>query len=230
MSPTRIALLSLFLMLAGCAEVAPPAPVKDKKEEAVPLTARLVANKDTYTLPTGGKTLEDYKKLVEAAGMQNGMPPAPAVDLVFEITNTGDKDLDVDMWGVGFQLSATGPGVVDRSMYSMNCIPPPSERIKAGETKKVAISALTFSTGKGTHTLYLTKAGEYEVSASYAVSAALAPAAPGTPKKAITLKGGPVKLKVVDGKEGTPVVPPGKVRGDAPALPATGVKEPPPAK
>ena len=41
-----------------------------------PLKARLIANKESYTLPTGGKTLDEYRKHVGTAGNAMEMPSA----------------------------------------------------------------------------------------------------------------------------------------------------------
>ena len=147
------------------------------------------------------------------------------MDLIFEITNTGDKDLDANV-DLNYRMEVKGPGVVDRFRHSMNCMPPEPTRIKAGETIKMPIRGLAFSTGKQSHTLYWTKPGDYEVSVSYDVSALPAPAARGADGPGIKLTGGPVKLKVIEGKEGAPFLPPQRKEPDRPK-PAL---EAPPAK
>ena len=44
----------------------------------VPLEARITSRKDTYTLTLGGKTLEEFARLIK----KGSLPPAPEVDLV----------------------------------------------------------------------------------------------------------------------------------------------------
>src|SRR5262249_29457079 len=59
----------------------------------VPLELRLVSQKDTYALDLGGKNADAFRKLLNAKGEK--LPAPPKVDLVFELRNTGAKELQV---------------------------------------------------------------------------------------------------------------------------------------
>lgn len=200
-----------FLLAAGCAPDPmagnnPPA----KKELPAPLKARLIANKTEYALPVGGKTLKEYRQVIDGVQPIGGdRPPAPEVDLVFELTNTSDKDLDVELW-IEPSMELKGPDVRDKTQYGMNCIPPPPTRIKAGETHKMPIKQLTYFAGKGSHTLYWTKAGEYELSMTLNTSYRTASDDPKAKYEPIRFTPDPVKLKVVEGKEDAPIPGTGK--------------------
>jgi RNA polymerase sigma factor (sigma-70 family) len=134
---------------AGVAVAVPADDTKPELEKAkteplaYPLQLKLVAKKDTYTLDLGGKTPEQFRKDIEkivqdavdkklpAEQMQDIrrlLPPAPAVDLVLEVTNMGKEEETIEVQP-SFQLTLRGPGAPapktgDQPVTTI--VPPPS--------------------------------------------------------------------------------------------------------
>src|SRR5262249_38292277 len=96
----------LCLLLAPFAGLADDQKGKDEK---LPVTAKLVAKKDTYRLDLEGKTPEDFRKLLAAGGK---LPAPPAVRLELELHNTSDKEVRIWVKGdpVVLDLEVKGPG------------------------------------------------------------------------------------------------------------------------
>ena len=69
------------------------------KPASLPVTAKLIANKKTYSLDLDGKTPEQFRETLKEAGKSGRYPKPPAVDLTLQLTNTSDKD--VTIWGSG---------------------------------------------------------------------------------------------------------------------------------
>src|SRR5690349_19927261 len=65
----------------------------------VPVQARLESRKPSYTLDLGGMTAEQFRKQVRDADTMGAYPPAPAVDLVLSLHNSGDRDIDIRVGG-----------------------------------------------------------------------------------------------------------------------------------
>jgi hypothetical protein len=74
----------------------------------MPLEARLTSKKEVYPLSLGGKTPEDFARQI---GRSN-LPPAPKVDLVLTLRNTGTKPLTIDA-EVSVRLHVTGAGAMN---------------------------------------------------------------------------------------------------------------------
>src|SRR5262249_3463741 len=120
----------------------PEAKAKGKTDPpGVPLEVRLVAKKDTYTLDLGGKTPEEFRKLLKDRPL-----PAPAVDLELEFRNSGDEDLKFLVGGnnpdIPLLLKLDGPGAVNIDL-------PPNNRSKSESQPPTQV---TLAPGK-THTL-----------------------------------------------------------------------------
>src|SRR5437764_484487 len=91
---TWLAAAVAVLPLAGW--FAGQAGAQGKSEPAgVPVEAKLVAKKATYTVDLGGKTAEEFRQGLKDAEKTGRYPPAPPVDLVLELRNTGDKEVQV---------------------------------------------------------------------------------------------------------------------------------------
>jgi hypothetical protein len=61
----------------------------------VPLELELVAKKNSYTLDLGGRTPEEFRKLLGQVKRGEEYPASPAVDLEVILRNTGDKEITV---------------------------------------------------------------------------------------------------------------------------------------
>jgi hypothetical protein len=95
---SALTVLALFAM-AGQAGEAKPKQEGMTDPKGVPLELKVVAKKDTYILDLGGKTPVEYRQLLAEAAKTASLPPAPAVDLVVELRNSGDKGLQVWIGG-----------------------------------------------------------------------------------------------------------------------------------
>jgi RNA polymerase sigma factor (sigma-70 family) len=184
---------------------------KGKTEPAgVPLEARLVAKKDTYTLDLGGKTEDDFREQVK----KTPYPPAPEVDLVLEFRNTGDKEIAFLVGGsnpdIPLLFKLDGPGAINVDLRAMlNRAPsrgPEVVRLAFGKTYTLPIKNL-FSANRNRPggIAYWTKPGEYTLTAIYQTAVSPAPkdaaARPGFDGFGqVTITSAPVKLKVEEKK------------------------------
>jgi hypothetical protein len=194
---------------------------KGKSDPAsVPLEARLINQKESYTLDP------DLKKKLEAAnakppgaplGLDNS-PPGSAVDLVLEVKNTGDKELEV--WKAGTPVTVLfkldGPGAVSRTVNRP--IPaifmlPVAVKLAPGKGFSIPIKIL--DNNRQAH--YFTAAGEYTLTATLAT--AVLPA----PKDAKISEQGAIEEGA---NKPIPVTPGGAVPPEAAPVPAPGGADP----
>jgi hypothetical protein len=221
-----------FPLLAALSVADPPAEKKATPEPPeVPLKVRLIARKATYVLDLGGRTPKQYRKAMEKADGAVAPPvPAPAVDLVLEVRNTGGKE--IKLWDAGFrggstrlELDLKGPGAAKISVTGPPVganIPPRAPRevvLKPGKTYSMPIKSLAvLDQYRAGLVSYWTDTGEYTLKARFhtAISPAprgakepvwMGPPMVGVDPKArakgfgqVTLTSDPVKLKVVKKK------------------------------
>jgi RNA polymerase sigma factor (sigma-70 family) len=195
---------------------APEAEPKGKTvPPGVPLQAKLVAKKATYTLDLGGKTPEEFRKL-----LKDSYPPAPAVDLELEFRNTGDKAITFLVGGfnpdVPLLLQLDGPGAVNKIIRAVQVdspsIPPKQVTLAPGKTHTIPIKSLitAYLDREGTAS-YWTEVGEYTLTATY--KTAVSPVPAGVKDSGgfgpVTVVSAPVRLKVVEKKAGGKTEPPG---------------------
>jgi hypothetical protein len=199
----RCAFFGLLVLLA-------PAPEKpsDKAKSEPPgavVEAKLVAKKDTYPLDLGGKTAEEFRKLLKDAETAGPNPPAPKVDLILEFTNTSDKDVQIQLGGTRnvITLDLKGPGadtiVMKNRPMPKFLIVSKTVTLAPGKSESVPVTSLAFGLRNLTHAAYWTAAGEYTLVASYQTSLAPAPKDArdaGNGLGAVTLTTAPIKLKV----------------------------------
>jgi hypothetical protein len=141
-----------------------------------PLEAKLVSRKDAYTLDLGGKTPEEFARLVGS----DGTPPCPKVDLVLALRNTSDKTvtLDPDGW---FDCYLIGDGAMNwpELPYQTVLIPgapePPKFTLAPGESHTVSLKSLDHREGGYGWRSYWLLPGEYTLHASYNVRIKPAP-------------------------------------------------------
>lgn len=164
---------AIVLAAHGTAPVRPQLSEEKSKTEppGVPLQARLIAKKDTYVLDLGGKTPEEFRKLV-----QKSFPLAPPVDLELEFRNGGTKDLTFLVGGtnpdIPLLLKLDGPGavniVVPAVHKAMVNIPPKQVTLAPGKTHTLPIKSLmTNHIGRAGTASYWTEPGDYTLTATY---------------------------------------------------------------
>jgi hypothetical protein len=198
-----------FLAVAPVFAIALPAQGqenKEKKSQATgPVEARLIANKDSYTLDLGGLTVDEYgKKVQDAAATGVNAPPPPKVSLTLELVNTGTQDVQLRVFGTVnvVTLQLTGPGaagVTRKGPQPRFLIAPKIVTLAPGKSVQVPITSLAYGLRGLTHGAYWTAPGEYRLTASY--QTALKPAPEGARDAgdgfgAVTLTTAPVKLTV----------------------------------
>jgi hypothetical protein len=199
---TCIAVLSLFSSLALGDDA-----TKDRGKTdppGVPVEARLESKKTSYTLDLGGKTGEEFRTQVKGGETTRAYPPAPQVDLVLHLRNTGDKDVDIKIGGTStvVTLDLAGPGALSvplkGQITSKIAIAPKVVTLKPGQSEMVSINSLSYGF-KGSHRAYWTEPGEYTLSASYKTSVSPAPKGAtdaGNGFGNVTITSAPIKIKV----------------------------------
>jgi hypothetical protein len=169
---------------AAAAHADDPAKDKDKGKTdppGAPIEAVLKAKKATYTLELGGKSAAEFKKAVEGGDATGEYPEAPAVDLVLELRNTGDKDVQVKVGGTMnvIDLDLQGPGAVSaqlkRQITNKLLIASKTITLAPGKSEEVPVTSLGYGF-KGGYRAWWTEPGKYTLSASYKTSVSPVPA------------------------------------------------------
>jgi hypothetical protein len=212
---TAVLLIVLALAGTGLALERTKKPADQPKQEkkgrtepaGVPLEARLIAKKDTYVLDLGGKTPEEFRKL-----LKNSTPLAPAVDLELEFKNRGTKDLTFLVGGsnpdIPLLLKLQGKGAVNLALPAIAAgivsMPPKQVTLAPGKTHKLPIKGLiTSRLGREGSASYWTQPGNYTLIATYKTAVSPVPKGARDNGKGfgpVTVISAPVKLKVVPKK------------------------------
>jgi RNA polymerase sigma factor (sigma-70 family) len=184
---------------------ADPAPKAKTDPAGVPLEARLVAKKDTYRLDLGGKTPDEFRKLLQ----DKTYPPAPTVELELQFRNTGDKDLSFLVGGTNpdmpLLLKLDGAGAFNAVLPAMLAAivsrPPTEISLASGKTHSFAVGSLrTANLGREGSISYWTEPGEYTLTATFRTEVNPAPQGAKEGRKKgfgqVTLTSNPLKLKV----------------------------------
>jgi hypothetical protein len=134
----------------------------DPKPSPVPLEARITSRQPSYTLDLGGKTPEEFARLVN----RGSLPPSPKVDLILTLRNTGDKKLLLDP-DVRVYLHLVGKAAMNHPEESYQTgvgfgDRPNKVALVPGETYSVPIKSLNQEHGKQSYWLL---PGEYELHA-----------------------------------------------------------------
>jgi hypothetical protein len=171
-----------------------------------PVQAILTAKKKTYKLDLGGKTAEEFKKIVKEAEGSN-YPKAPEVELVLELKNTGDKDVEV--WFKGdatkIMLDLKGKGAINTEIKGLAVTQEfrvaEAVKLAPGKTHKFEIKSLSYGFRGISNRSYWTQAGEYTLTATF--HTATNPAVKGAKDAEggfgfVTLTSAPLKIKVED--------------------------------
>jgi hypothetical protein len=189
-----------------------PADEKGKTDPpGLPLEARLVLKTDTYTLdPTQqGKAFRDsLTKTGKPPRANVNSPDPPAVDITFELTNTGQKDLSVTVGGdmCSLDLKLQGPGAVTARYVMMMTTEyrlGKKVKIEPGKSMTIPITRLAHGMRGTANASYWTEPGEYSLSASYLTAVEGLDLKPG---QRVSITSPAVKIKVVaaDEKKGKP--------------------------
>jgi len=128
---------------------------------------RLVAKKTTYTIAKGVNLAD----LIDAAKKNNKYPEPPEVDLVLEVTNTGDQDIQVWVKGdpVLLDLRLKGEGAMEglpRVLLPREVELGEPITLKAGKTYEIPLSSLRCGVRGRTKNVYWTRPGEFTLTAS----------------------------------------------------------------
>ncbi len=196
----------IAVVLSFGAAVALAADDKKEKDKPAPLpvTAKLIAKKKSYQLDLGGKTPEEYRKVIEEAKKTFRYPAPPEVDLTLELTNTSDKD--VAIWSSGdpvqviLELKGKGAMSVQPAIaMTREFRVPQALMLPAGKSHTIAIKSLKYGMRGISQQAYWTDAGEYTLTARFMTG--ISPPPPDSKALAegfarVTLISKPVKLKV----------------------------------
>ncbi len=160
----------MMLAVAGGSGRGAPVPKLRPKEGEGPVAARLVARKATYTLDRGGLTADEYAAAIKEGARTDKLPPVPQVDLLLELTNTGDRD--VQLWVTGdpvmLTLNLKGPGAVSIEplrAFTDEFRVPTALTLPPGKTHTIAIKSLHYGLRGLAQQAYWTKPGEYTLGA-----------------------------------------------------------------
>jgi hypothetical protein len=190
-----------FFFVAGRAQSQPAG------KRTLPLQMRLIAKQDTYVLDLGGKSPDEFRKILGAINPlrpSNNVPPGPKVDLVLEITNPSDQD--VTIWIGGEETALTfnleGPGAVSQLITLMTTADLKFSHpvvIRAGRTYTQPITSLDFPSPRPNSRWYWLRRGDYRLSATWRLGGLAVPNAQGGSKQTAgtVLVTAPIKLKVI---------------------------------
>lgn len=189
------------------------AKLRATRSSELPVKARLVAPKTTFTLDLNGLTAAEYTKLLINPDLGK-LPRRPEVEMALELTNTSDKSVQVLIRGsVILMLKLEGPGAVR--------VAPRGDGKTFIEPPDPGDEAVTLAPGKSHFeripSSYLTRGGPLKISGwaywtepgDYTLSASLLTALNPSPKDVkpdkdgfgkVTLSSEPIKIKVENKK------------------------------
>jgi len=144
----------------------PSKPSAEPKGTPVELS---ISGKTTYPLDLGGKTPEQFKKMIEDAGDDAAkLPKRPAVELKLVLKNTGEKSVTVWTKGdpVVIGLKLKGDGAVTakpQGIFTQEYRPPEGIEIAPGKTAEIPLKELAGGFRNRSEFAYWTQPGEYEL-------------------------------------------------------------------
>jgi hypothetical protein len=210
-------LLQTFAFLAALALATAPAAGDEPKKDGgktdpagVPLEARLISKKDSYTLDLGGKSAKEFRKLLDDEKNTRRFPEPPKVDLVLEFKNTGKEEIKYRIGPDGaepmLELKGEGAATVDLgpNLSGRRSIEPKVITLAPGKTYEWPIQNLkSLSSSRPQHQSYWTEPGEYTLTAD--VQTQVSPVPKGSKDKGdgfgdVKITSAAVTVKVVEGK------------------------------
>ncbi len=192
--------VALPLLMAGAG-----AAQGKSEPPGVPVQAKLLAKQTTYTLDLGGRSPAEFRQALKDAAKDGRYPPAPAVDLVLELRNTGDKEVQVWTSGdpVRLMLDLKGKGAVNEALkgiaFTTIFIMPKATTLAPGKSVEIPIKGLAYGMRGASHRSYWLEPGEYTLTASYQTAVAPAPKGSADAQGGfgkVVLTSAPVKLQV----------------------------------
>ena len=176
-----------------------PAPEEAKKQ---PLELKLIAKKNTYTLDLGGRSADKFREVIAA---KNGtrelicsLPAAPAVELVLELHNTGDKEIRYESAlinsEVDYAFKLKGPDAVSAGQSHPEGRARPERKplsLAPGQTMTIPVKSLSVAQWGQEDRWYWLKPGEYTLTAVVNTT---------IDGKPVDLPSNPITLKVVEPK------------------------------
>jgi hypothetical protein len=179
----------------------PLIPKTKPAQKVSPLKMRLIAGKGPYTLDLGGKTPEEYRKLLsefDPFTLRGNLPPSPSVHIEIEITNTGKKPVTIRIGGddshLDFDLKGPGAMSVYKLLTTAEFRLSHPVTIAPGESYRQVIGVLA-SEPRQQHIWYWTEPGEYTLSATWGLGE------PQEGEVSGVLTADPITLKVVAGPQ-----------------------------
>ena len=190
----RLIMLRRYLFSFSLMLIALPVQAVDEPASS-PLTAKLVAKKDTYTLAADQQGESFRKKLNDPSNREVFSPPA--VELVLELNNPTDKPITI-MLGAdhgGLDLELKGPGAISispRISMTRELRMGKPQEIAAGKTFEIPITKLSYGMRGVSQQAFWTEPGEYTLGASYRY--------PGSDRKLNKVTAEPIKITVQEAK------------------------------
>ncbi len=199
-----VGLLGLLTLLPVAGRADEKQKDEKPKQTDLPIKAKLVAKKTTFTLDLGGKSADEFKKAVKDGEKAGKLPEPPAVDLVLEVTNTSDKEVEIWFKGdaVKHELELKGNGVLNAApllAFTTEFRVPEAMMLAPGKTHSTVLRSMKYGFRGVSQQAYWTETGDYTLTASFKTG--LKPA----PKDAknvedglakVTVTSEPIKLKV----------------------------------
>lgn len=181
------------------------------------LDAKLILNlnNDIYILDPAQSGPEFVKKLQESKKDMGKTPPLPpAVDMTFELTNTGKDAVTIPLGADSTHLDIRleGPCAVTipyARMHTMEYRLGKSTRIEPGESLAIPIKRLLFGARNDSMACYWTEPGTYTLTVSYTAPFG------DEPKGAMVFTAPPVPVKVVAAAAKADATPHGVTREQA---------------
>lgn len=173
--------LAVLLGLAMTATAADKPEPGKAIPETTPLELTIKGDTTKYALELGGKTADEFKKLLEEgkAGKVR-MPKPPEVKLTLVVKNTSDKDIKV--WHKGdpvvLDLELKGKGAVSVApllAFTADFRLPQAIDLPAGKTLEIPLGGLVSGFRGASMYHYWTEPGEYELIARWKTGVAPAP-------------------------------------------------------
>jgi hypothetical protein len=212
MTQLYLAAFAATLAFSAALAAAPAADEPKDTDRSEPpgaaVEVKINVKKDKLTLDLGGKTSEEFKKMIEEAAKSGKYPDAAAVDLEIEFKNSSDKDVSIQFAGDSNQLTldVKGPGVVNaetqRAFTREFRIPKPIT-LAPGKSHTIELKALKYGFRGVARSTFLTEPGEISITAVYQTAVSPAPKDAkdaGDNFGAVKLISAPVKFKVEEKK------------------------------
>jgi hypothetical protein len=166
--------LTAYAVLAGWALTVPAVPAFEEKapKAEARVAVRLIAQKATYSGIQEKQPIDAALEKAKADRFgQAEFPPAPAVDLVFELRNTSKHEMhcllgDDDM---SFALELEGPGAMSvqaARAFTQEKRRHRIEKVAPGKTLSLPIKRLAYGYRGEAYRAYWTAAGDYTLTAT----------------------------------------------------------------